>query len=108
VLAGDVADEEEAEAGSLDTLHGAAGNSVEAAKDSLILVGGEANARISDSQSGPCVVGDGEGAAHMDAIGRIFDGVVEEVEDGGAKVLGDPHDAEADGAWDRLENDGVG
>ena len=56
----------------------------------------------------PGVVGDGEGAADVDSAGGVFDGVVEEVEDGGAEVFGDALDVEADGAGDGLEDDAVG
>ncbi len=44
----------------------------------------------------------------MDAVGGVLDGVVEEVEDGGAEVFGDAGGVEADGAGDGLEDDGVG
>ena len=44
----------------------------------------------------------------MDAVGGVLDGVVEEVEDGGAEVLGDGADVEADVAGDGGELDGFG
>ena len=44
----------------------------------------------------------------MDAVGRVLDGVVEDVEDGGAEVFGDDADVEADVAGDGGELDGVG
>jgi hypothetical protein len=43
----------------------------------------------------------------VDAFGRVFDGVVENVDDGGAKVFGDAEGVEADGAGDRFEDDAV-
>ena len=45
VLAGDVADEEEAEAGALDLGHGAAGDTVEAFEDALELIWGRGRRR---------------------------------------------------------------
>ncbi len=108
MLAGDVADEEEAEAGALDLDGVAAGDAVEAVEDALVLVGWEAEAGVGDAEGGPGVVGDGEGAADVDSAGGVFDGVVEEVEDGGAEVFGDALDVEADGAGDGLEDDAVG
>ena len=44
----------------------------------------------------------------MDSVGGVLDGVVEEVEDGGAEVFGDGADVEADGAGDGSELDGFG
>ena len=44
----------------------------------------------------------------VDAVGRVLDGVVEDVEDGGAEVFRDAADVEADGAGDGGELDGVG
>ena len=49
VLAGDVADEEEAEAGALDSGPRAAGDAVEALEDALELVGGQAEAGVGDA-----------------------------------------------------------
>ena len=54
------------------------------------------------------VVDDGEGAAHVDAFGGVFDGIVEDVDDGGAEVFGDAEGLETDGARDALEDDAVG
>ena len=70
--------------------------------------GGEADAGVGDGEGDPGVADDGEGAADVDAIGGVFDGVVEEVEDGGAEVFGDAGDVEADVAGDGVEHDGVG
>ena len=44
----------------------------------------------------------------MDAFGGVFDGVVEDVDDGGAEVFGDAEGVEADGAGDGFEDDAVG
>jgi len=41
------------------------------------------------------------------AFGGVFDGVVEDVDDGGAEVFGDAAGVEANGAGDGLENDAV-
>lgn len=108
VLAGYVADEEEAEAGAFDLDEVAAGDSVEAVEDGFEVLGGDADAGVGDGEGGPGVAGDGESAGDVDAFGGVFDGVVEEVEDGGAEVFGDAEDGEADGAGDGLEDDGVG
>ncbi len=43
----------------------------------------------------------------MDTFGRVFDGIVEEVEDGCAEVFGDAEDAEANTSGDGIELDGV-
>jgi hypothetical protein len=44
----------------------------------------------------------------VDAVGGVFDCVVEDVEDGGAEVFGDAEGVEADGAGGRLEEDAGG
>ena len=108
VLAGDVANEEEAEAGAFDLDGVAAGDTVEAFEDALVLVGGEAEAGVGDAESDPGVAGDGEGAADSDSAGGVFDGVVEEVEEGGAEVFGDALNVEADGSGNGFEDDGFG
>jgi hypothetical protein len=108
VLAGDVADEEEAEAGSFESRHSAAGDAVEAFEDALELIGFEADAGVGDGESDRSVVDDGQGAADVNAFGGVFDGVVEDVDDGGAKVFGDAEGVEADGAGDGFENDAAG
>jgi hypothetical protein len=108
VLADDVADEEEAEAGALDAGDVAAGDSVEAGEDALELAGLHAYARVCDGEGDGGVVDDGEGAANVDAFGGVFDGVVEDVDDGGAEVFGDAEGLEADGSGDGVEDDAVG
>ena len=45
--------------------------------------------------------------ADIDVVGGVLDGVIEEVEDGGAEVFRDAGDAEADGSWDGGEGDGL-
>ena len=106
VLANDVADEEEAEAGAFDSDGVAAGNAVEAVEDAFVLVGRQAEAGVGNAKGSPGVVGDGEGAADVNTIGGVFDGVIEEVEDGGAEVFGDALNVETDGAGDGLDDDG--
>ena len=44
----------------------------------------------------------------MDAFGGVFDGVVEDVDDGGAEVFGDAESLEADSSGDGLEDDAAG
>ena len=41
----------------------------------------------------------------MYAFGGVFDGVVEDVDDGGAEVFGDAEGVEADSAGDGFEDD---
>jgi len=108
VLASDVADQEEAEAGAFDLGHGATWDAVEAIEDALELVGWKADAGVGDLKSDQGVAGDGEGATDVDAVGGVFDGVVEDVYDGGAEVFGDALGVEADGAGDGFEGDVVG
>ncbi len=50
---------------------------------------------------------DEEGDADVDAVWGVLDGVIEDVEDGGAEVFGVGEDGEADGAGDGGEGDGV-
>jgi hypothetical protein len=105
VLPGDVSDEEEAKSGAFDARHCPTGDSVEAIEDAFELAGVEAHASVGDGEGDPGVVGDGEGAADVDAFRGVFDGVVEDVDDGGTEVFDDAHGAEADGAGNRFEND---
>ena len=107
VLAGDGADEEEAEAGAFDADGVAAGDAVEALEDLFLLAGGQADAGVGD---GECELGeadDGDGAKDVHAVGRVLDCIVEDVEDGGAEVLRDAADVEADSAGDGNEADGI-
>jgi hypothetical protein len=108
LLTDDVADEEEAEAGAFDLGHGAAGDAVEAGEDAFELVGGEADAGVGDAESDEGVAGDGERAADMDAVWGVFDGIVEDVDDGGAEVFGDAEGEEADGSRGGFEDDAGG
>jgi hypothetical protein len=105
VLTGDVANEKEAEASSLELRHGAAGDTVEAFEDALELGRFEADAGIGDGEGDGGVVDDGQRAADMDAFGGVFDGVIEDVDDGGADVFGDAKRVETDGAWSGFEDD---
>ena len=97
-MPGDVSDEEEAESGSFDAGHGAAGDSVKTVEDAFELTGFEADACVGDGEGDPGVVGDGEGAADVDAFRGVFDGVVEDIDDGGAEIFRDSEDAEANGS----------
>jgi hypothetical protein len=108
VLTGDVADEEEAEAGALDAGDVASGDAVEAGEDAFELAGLHAYAGVGDGEGDGGVVDDGEGAADVDAFGGVFDGVVEDVDDGGAEVFGDAQGLEAYGSGDGLEDDAAG
>jgi hypothetical protein len=108
MLSCDAADEKEAEAGALDLREGTAGDAVEAFEDALELVGFETDAGVGDGEGDGGVVDDGERAADVHAFGGVLDGVVEDVDDGGAEVFGDAEGVEADGAGDGFENDAVG
>jgi hypothetical protein len=108
VLAGDVANEEEAKACALDLCDGTARDAVEAFEDAFELARVEAYAGVGDGERDSCVIDDGEGAADVDAFGGIFDGVVEDIDDGGAEVFGDAESVETDGARDRFEDDAAG
>ena len=100
--------EEETEAGALDLDGVAAGNTIKAIEDAFVLVGRKAETAVGNAECDPGVARDGEGAAYVDSAGGVFDGIVEEVEDGGAEIFGDALDVESDCAGDRLENDAVG
>lgn len=50
----------------------------------------------------------GERAADVNAFRRVFDGVVEDVEERCSEVFRDAEGMEADGAGNRLEDDAVG
>jgi hypothetical protein len=108
VLTENVADEEEAKAGALDFYGVAAGNAVEAVEDAFVLIRRKAETGIGDAESNPGVVCDGERAADMDSVGRVFDGVIEDVENSRAEVFGDALDVEVDGSGDGFEDDGFG
>src|SRR5438552_1763114 len=60
VLAGDVADQKEAEAGALDLRQGAAGHAVEAFEDALELAGLKADAGVGDGEGDGGVVDNGQ------------------------------------------------
>ena len=70
--------------------------------------GVEADAGVGDGEGDGGVVDDGQRAADVDAFGGVFDGVVEDVDDGGAEVFGDAEGVETDGAGDWFEDDAVG
>jgi hypothetical protein len=108
VLTGDGADEEEAEAGAFDFDLVVGGGAVEAFEDVFEFARGKAEAGVGDGEEHEGVALDGEPAANVDAVGGVFDGVVEEVEDSGAEVFGVGEDEEADAAGDVGEGDGVG
>jgi len=108
VLAGDGADQEEAETGALDLDCVAAGDSVEAFEDAFEVVGCKTEAVVRDGEGDLRVAEDGDGTEDVDAMGRILYRVVENVEDGGAKVFGDGADVETDAEGNRRELDRVG
>ena len=108
MLAGDGADEEEAEAGAFDLDGVAAGDAVEALEDALELVGLEAHAGVGDGEGDVGVADEGERAADVDGVGGVFDGVVQKVEDGGAQVFRDAEDVEVHAERNRRELDGGG
>ena len=106
MLASDGADKKEAETSALDTNGVAPGYAVEAVEDALELVFGDAEALIGDGKGYVVVAGDGERDGDVEVVGAVLDGVVEEIEDGGAKVFGDGVDAEFDLAGDGRKGDG--
>jgi hypothetical protein len=108
VLLGDGADQEEAKAGAFDLGGDAAGYAVEALEDALCLARGKADAGVGDGEGDVGIADDGERAADVDRLGRILDGVVEEIEDGGSDVFRNAADMEADRAGDTEELNGVG
>lgn len=108
VLAGDGADEKEAEAGAFDLGYGTSLDAVEAFEDAFELLGSEADAGVGNGERDPGVAVDCECAADVDAFGGVLDCVVEDVEDGGAEVFGDAEGMETDGSGGRLEDDAVG
>jgi hypothetical protein len=105
VLAGDGADEEESEAGALDLDEVIGSSAVEAFEDALEVLRGEAEASVSDGEDDPGVTLDAEAAGDVDTVWGVLHSVVEEVEDGGAKVFGVGVDVEADIAGDVGEGD---
>ncbi len=108
MLAGDGADQEESDACAFDPDGMAAGHAVEAFEDAFELRGQKAEAAVGDGECDLGVAHDGDGADNMDAAGGVLDGVVEDVEDGGAQVFCDAADVETDGAGDRRKLDGFG
>jgi hypothetical protein len=108
VLTDYVANQEETETGALDLDGVASGNAVEAVEDALVLVRRKTESGVGNAECGPGVMGDGERAPYVSSVGGVFDGVVEEVEDGGAEVVGDALNVEPNGAGDRFEDDAVG
>jgi hypothetical protein len=108
VLTGYGADQEEAKAGAFDLGDVTTRNSVEAFEDALELVCGETDASVGDAECDRGGIDDGEGAADVDAFGGVLDGVVEEVEDGGAEVFGDADGVGADDSGDGFEEDAFG
>jgi hypothetical protein len=107
VLAGDVADQEEAKAGPLYFCHRTAGDAVEAFEDALQLILGNADAGVGDAEGHPGVAGNGQRAADVHAFGGVLDGVVENVDDSGAEVFGDAEGMEGDGAGGGFEDDAL-
>ncbi len=108
VLADYVANQEETETGALDFDGVASGNAVEAVEDALVLVRRKTEAGVGNAEGGPGVMRDGKRTTYVGSIGGVLDGVVEEVEDGCAEVVGDALNVEPDGAGDGFEDDAVG
>jgi hypothetical protein len=105
-LAENVVDEEETKAGTLNLDGIATGNAVEAVEDAFVLVRRKTEAGIGDAKRGPSVVSNGERTTDVNSAGGVFDGVIEDVEDGGAEIFGDALDVKADGSGDGFEDDG--
>jgi hypothetical protein len=106
MLAGDGADEEQAEACAFDLGEGTAGDAVEALEDAFVLVWREAYARVCDAEGDPGGAVNGKRAADVDPFRGVFDGVVEDVENGGAEIFRKADDVGADIAW--FEDDALG
>jgi len=106
VLAGDGADEEEAEARAFDLREWAARDAVEALEDAFELVWREADACVRDAERDPGGSVDGQRAVDVNSFRGVFDGVVEDVEDGGAEVFGKADDVGTDVAG--FEDDALG
>jgi hypothetical protein len=107
VLTDDGVDEEEAETGAFDFGGGSAGGAVEALEDALELIGGKADALVRDGDGNPGIAVDGESAADVDGFGRVFNCVVEDVEDCSAEVFKDAKGEEADIAGDGFKEDAI-
>jgi hypothetical protein len=92
VLAGDGTDDEETQASALNFSQGAVGDTIEALKNSLKFVSWNANAMIANAEDNAALIGRFEGDIDVDAISRIFDGIIEQVEYGGAEFFVIPGD----------------
>jgi hypothetical protein len=108
VLANDISYQKKTETSALDAKHRSARNAVEAAEDTFVLVGWEADAGVGDAERRPGVVGDGERAADMHALGGIFDSVIQNVKYGRAEIFDDAHDTEVHFSRYALKQDGFG
>ena len=107
MLAGDGADQEQAQAGTLDADSVAAGDAVEALEDAFLLARGKPEAGVGDGEGQQRVLGNGDGTDNVDAVGRVLDSVVQDVEDRGAEIFLDAPDVKADGAGYGVEADGI-
>ena len=88
MLASDGAHEIEAESGALGAEDGAGGHAIEAAEDAFEVGCGDADALVGDTDANPGVLLDAEGHNDVRAVRGIFDGVAEDVEDGGLELVG--------------------
>ena len=107
VLANDISHEKEAKAGAFNAKHGLAGDAIEAAEDAFVLIGRKPETGIRNTERGPGVMGDREGAADMYALGRVFNGIIEDVEHRSAEIFDDAHDPKTDISGDAFEDNGV-
>ncbi len=87
VLAGDGADQEEAQAGAFDAEDIAGRHPVEALEDSLQVQRRNAQAMIGNRKHHPRLAVEREMHLQLRPLGRILDRVIENVEHGGAQVL---------------------
>src|ERR1700733_6570879 len=94
MLAGNGADQEEAQPGALDAKDIADRDAVEALEDSLQVRSGNAEAMIGNREHHPCVALESEMHFELGSFGRILDRVVEHVEDSGAQVFRVAHHGE--------------
>ena len=67
------------------------------------MVGRQAEAVVRNGEGDLRVAEDGDGTENANPVGRIFDRVIENVEDGGAEVFGDGSDVQADPERDGCE-----
>jgi hypothetical protein len=79
--------DEEAESRSFDMRERAMADPVEALEDALCIVGRNADSMVLNLEHEPLFIRKVKANAYIDALTRIFDGVIEDVEHCGAKVF---------------------